>query len=166
MLTRSQVFAAGVWAILATFAGCVLLVVALGVAGCAPKPEANLVLWEQPDPATAARLHASEINGSWYSVAPTGSMEPLITGGDAITVDLRFPWASIKPGMVLVYQASWQPPTAPPVVHMAAAWSGDALIMSGIANAHYENSVNGGLHLTQPNYLGRVVQIYTKRKKT
>lgn len=135
------------------------------LAGCSPKPDKSLILWEQPAPFIAAAAHATEIGGLWYTVAPTGSMEPFITGGDAIVVDTKFSWKDVTPGMVLVYKASWLPLGSPPVVHMAAAWSGEALIMSGIANEHYENSANGGLHLYKENYIGRVVRIYTKRVK-
>jgi len=166
VITRSQVFRAGVWCIFTTLALCVALVVAAVFAGCAPKPDASLVLWEQPAPQVAAQAHAREIGGLALVVLPTGSMEPFITGGDWVVVDPRLSYETIQPGQILLYQAGWLPASSPPVVHMAAAKSGDAWIMSGLANAHYENAANGGLHMTRAHYRGRVVQVYTRRVKT
>lgn len=136
----------------------------LGAQGCSPKaPAKELVLWEQPSPQIAATAHAREINGLALVVLPTGSMEPFLTGGDYIVADLKFPFANIKAGDLLIYQASWLPADSPVVCHMAAAKHGDGWIMDGIANQHYEN---GKLTMMPADFRGKVVQVYTKRKKT
>jgi hypothetical protein len=131
--------------------------------GCGPKPDQSIVLWEQPSPQIAAQAHAREITGRAFVVLSTGSMEPLITGGDWIVVDLRVPYDAIQVRDLLLYQANWLPADAPPVVHMAAAKLGDEWIMDGIANAHYER---GAQRLKRADYRGKVVQVYTKRAKT
>jgi hypothetical protein len=135
----------------------------LALAGCGPRPDKNIVLWEQPAPQIAAQAHASEINGRAFLVLPTGSMEPLITGGDWVVVDLRVKYEQIQKGDIVQYQANWLPPTAPTVIHMAAAKLGDKWIMDGINNAHYER---GSQMLTRADYRGKVVQIYTRRAKS
>lgn len=139
-----------------------MLFLLLALVGCAPKPDYSLILWEQPSPEIAAFNHAIEINGEWFRVSDTGSMEPFLTGGDCVVIDKAFPFKAIKPGMVVVYKPSW---TSGMVIHMAAAWSGDGLIMDGIANSAYENKANGGLHLFKENYIGVLVRVYTKRAK-
>ena len=140
-----------------------LPVLALVLLGCSPRqPDAWLVLWEQPAPQIAAQAHAREIAGLAFLVLPTGSMEPLITGGDWVVVDLRVKYEQIQKGDIVQYQANWLPPTAPTVIHMAAAKMSDKWIMDGINNAHYER---GSQMLTRADYRGKVVQIYTKRAK-
>jgi len=133
------------------------------LAGCAPKPDASIVLWEQPSPQIAAEAHAREISGRALWVQPTGSMEPMISGGDWIVVDYRLSFDTIRPGKIINYQAGWLPFPNPTVTHMAAAKSGDAWIMSGIANKHYEG---GAQAMTREQYRGTVVQVYTRRAKS
>lgn len=144
-----------------------VLIVALILlcAGCGPKaPDKSLILWEQPAPGIAANTHASEKPGlRAFHVLPTGSMEPFLTGGDWIVVDSNVPFASIKAGDLLLYQANWLPADSPPVTHMAAARSGPGWAMDGIANRHYEN---GAQTMMPADYRGKVIQVYTKRKKT
>lgn len=148
-----------------------LLLAVLTLTACGPKaPDPSIVLWEQPDPATAARLHAAEKPGHiWYSVAPTGSMEPFVTGGDAVVVDTTFRFEDLKPAMFANYLPDEKKLPRYPglqkgttLIHMFAAWSGDAAIMDGIANAHYER---GELAVRKHEFKGRVVQVYTKRKQ-
>lgn len=135
------------------------------LAGCGPKaPDKSLILWEQPAPGVAALAHAREKPGlKAFHVLPTGSMEPYLTGGDWIVVDFTAPFASIKAGDLLVYQASWLPADQPLVTHMAAARSGPGWVMDGIANKHYEN---GRLTMMPADYRGKVIQVYTKRAKS
>lgn len=142
-----------------------VLGVAFLLAGCGPKaPDRSLILWEQPSPQIAAQAHAKERPGlRAFHVLPTGSMEPYLTGGDWIVVDFGVPFSAIKAGDLLVYQANWLPADSPPVTHMAAAKHGDGWIMDGIANKHFER---GNLTMMPADYRGRVIQVYTKRKKT
>ena len=133
--------------------------------GCAPKPDKSLILWEQPAPQIAAQAHAQEIGGLALHVLPTGSMEPFLTGGDWIVADTHADYTSIRAGNLVIYQASWLPPQSPVVCHMAASKSGDKWIMDGIANAHFENSANGNLHMGRAEFRGIVRQVYTRRVK-
>jgi signal peptidase I len=137
---------------------------ALVASGCAPtRPDASLIFWEQPSPQLAAQAHARERAGLIaFVVLPTGSMEPFITGGDYVVVDMNASFASIQAGEVLIYQANWLPKSSPPACHMAAAKHGDGWIMDGIANRHYEN---GKMTMMPEDYRGKVIAIYTTRKK-
>lgn len=143
----------------------VFVALALCLGGCGPKaPDKSLILWEQPSPQIAANAHASERPGlGAFHVLPTGSMEPYLTGGDYIVVDFTVSFDSIKAGDLLLYQANWLPADSPPVTHMAAAKSGDGWVMDGIANRHYEN---GKQTMLPSDYRGKVIQVYTKRKKS
>jgi hypothetical protein len=139
-----------------------LPVLALVLAGCSPRqPDASLVLWEQPAPQVAAQAHAREKGLIASSVAGV-SMEPLIVAGDWYVADAAFPFAKLRDGDVIIYAPDW---TTGLVIHACAAKSGDAWIMHGVNNAHYENAANGGLHVYARHYRGKVVQIYTKRAK-
>jgi hypothetical protein len=136
----------------------------LALVGCQPKPDKAIVLWEQPAPAIAALAHAREIGGIAFVVAPTGSMEPLITGGDWVVADSRIPYEKLKVGDIVIYQARWLPPMSQLVMHMAAAKLGDEWIMDGIANSHYEREKSE--RMGRAEYRGKVVQVYTKRAKS
>jgi len=148
------------------FLAVLFLGVAFILAGCGPKaPDRSLILWEQPSPEIAAKAYARDGAGVLrvFHVLPTGSMEPFLTGGDWIVVDFGVPFTAIKAGDLLVYQANWLPADSPPVTHMAAARSGPGWAMDGIANRHYEN---GTQTMMPADYRGKVIQVYTKRKKT
>lgn len=89
-------------------------------------------------------------------------MEPLIVAGDWYVADAAFPFAKLAVGDVIIYAPDW---TTGLVIHACAQKSGEAWIMHGIKNAHYEGGLNGGLHVYSRHYRGKVVQIYTKRAK-
>lgn len=141
------------------------VVLALFVSGCGPKaPSENLILWEQPSPLLAALAHVKERPGlKAYTIAPTGSMEPFLTAGDVIVVDTTFPYDKLQPADLLNYQANWRPADSLTVTHMAGAKSGDDWIMDGIHNENYEK---GSQRMTRSDYRGKVIQVYTKRKKS
>lgn len=140
------------------------------LAGCGPKPQTGLMFYGQPSPELAAMAHASERKGLiWKLVLPTGSMEPFLTGGDAVVIDTFLPFRSARPGAVLLYVPSKEKlqyypgiPEGMPVLHMLAAWVGDEAIMDGIANKHYEG---GKLRITEKEYVGTMVAGYTRREK-
>jgi hypothetical protein len=160
MLSPKQVLAAVVWAFVSALVACALLFAMLA---CAPKaPDPSLVLWEQPSPQIAAQAHAREKGLVPYLVAGV-SMEPMIVAGDWAVSDPAFPFASLREGDVIIYAPDW---TTSLVIHACAAKSGEAWIMNGINNAHYENGPNGGMHVYSRHYRGKVVQIYTRRYKT
>lgn len=128
------------------------------------------MLYGQPNPVLAAQAHAAERPGLlWSVVLPTGSMEPLLTGGDAVVIDTFLPFRAAKPGAVLLYYPSkeklpYYPGLAEgtPVLHMLAAWVGNEAIMDGIANRDYEG---GKLRLTEKEYKGTMIKGYTKRER-
>jgi len=126
--------------------------------GCAPRVENPSVYWENtPRQAQiAADLHAKDRGGKAYLVAPTGSMEPFIAGGDYVVV---VPAKEVVVGRVYLYAAPW---AALPVLHRAAATHGNGWIMSGDANRHYEK---GGLTVYRDQIIGECVAIYTTRPK-
>jgi hypothetical protein len=155
---RGLLKAAGV----AIFAA-ILIAWLLVITACAPKPESDVVLWEQPAPEIAAKAHAKERPNLVATRVQGTSMEPLITAGDWAVYDLAAPFAALKPGKLAIYAPDWAPNTL--AIHMAAARSGPAWIMSGVNNAHYENAANGGLHMYERHYWGTVVQVYTRRAK-
>lgn len=142
-----------------------LATVCLFLTGCGPKtPDKSLILWEQPSPALAALNHASEKPGLQASnILPTGSMEPYLTGGDWIVIDLNFSYDSLKVADLVSYQARWTPKGSPPTAHMAAAKLGDEWIMLGINNPVYERDSN--MRMGRAEYRGKVVQVYTRRPK-
>ncbi len=166
MTSRKHIFSAIVWSMIGTFAiGAAALLSAFIVAmvtGCTPRaPDASLVLWEQPAPHVAAEAHARE-KGLIASSVKGVSMEPLIVAGDWYVADVAFPFAKLTEGDVIIYAPDW---TAGLVIHACAAKSGEAWIMHGINNAHYEGGINGKTHVWPKHYRGKVVQIYTKRAK-
>lgn len=148
----------------------IVLLLLLATAGCGPKPQEGLMLYGQPSPIAAAKAHASERGGLiWKVILPTGSMEPFLTGGDAVVIDTFLPFRAAKPGAVLLYLPSKEKlefypglQEGVPVLHMLAAWVGDEAIMDGIANRYYEN---GKLRLTQSEYVGTMIRGYTKRER-
>lgn len=134
------------------------------LAGCSVKQDTPATFWNQlPEQARiAATLQAQEIGGICYKVAPTGSMEPMLTGGDYIVVDTGFPFEQLKKGQPITYYASWLPEGAWPVTHSTSAKHGDGWIVDGIANREYEK---GNWTVTKKNYIGKVIAIYTTRTK-
>jgi hypothetical protein len=149
-----------------SFLAPLVLGMAVLFSGCGPKaPDRSLILWEQPSPQIAAHAHARDGAGvlAAFHVLPTGSMEPFLTGGDWIVVDFGADYAGLKAADLVLYQARWLPPGSTLVVHMAAAKSGDEWIMDGIANKVYERGES--MRMGRAEYRGKVIQVYTKRKK-
>lgn len=144
-------------------AGFAIASIALLVFGCTPKRQEVATYWgNTPTQAfMASSLQAKEIDGKVYLVAPTGSMEPFITGGDYIVVK-SIPYADVSVGMIATYQASWRPKDSPPVAHWVAEKLGDSWIMDGQSNKSYEGK---GQTMGVKEFTGIVVAIYTTRDK-
>ena len=141
----------------------IIAVVAL-FSGCTPKRLEIPTYWEQT-PAQAflaSKAHANDMGGTFFIVAPTGSMEPFMIGGDYIVVK-PIKYEEIKPGMMLNYQARWLPSTSSTVTHWAASMFGGEWIMDGQHNSHYEKGDNE--RMGPKEFRGQVVAIYTQRKK-
>lgn len=130
---------------------------AIALSGCGPKPDASVVLWEQPAPQIAAEAHARE-KGLVARVVEGRSMEPLIVAGDWAVFDVAAKFEDIAPGQLCIYAPEWEPNKL--AIHMAAARSGDGWKMDGIGNRNYDPGV-----ILLPQYWGKVVQVYTRRAK-
>lgn len=136
---------------------------ALLLGGCSTvSPDPALVHWGEPDAWWVANLHAERIQGGAWEIAPTGSMEPFLTGGDYVVGSFDAPWEGIKPGDVLLYDANWRDPDLPLVCHLAVQRSGDGWIMTGIASPYSES---GSRTLMRSDYRASVVAAYTPRAK-
>jgi len=141
-----------------------LPVLALVMAGCSPRqPDASLVLWEQPAPQIAAQAHARE-KGLIAMPTRGTSMLPMLAEGDWVVLDAGFPFSKLREGDVILYTPDWSPNEW--VLHACAQKSGEAWIVHGINNAHYEGGTNGGLHVYSRHYRAKLVQAYTKRAKS
>lgn len=111
------------------------------------------------DPISSAYFHAQSIDGNVSLIAPTGSMRPLLEGGDYVVLK-RVPYAEIKEGDVLSYYATWQSATAPAVIHRAVQKDAYGWIMSGDSVSTTESFAR----VTEHNYLGKLIAIYRKSK--
>lgn len=159
--TRKEILDAVILLALAIFLGFVL-----GLnAGCTPKRVSPTVHWNESPAQIAqdAAVQAAGIGGVVYLVAPTGSMEPALMGGDYVVVDPKFPYNQLSVGRMTNYQARWLPPEDPTVTHWASAKQGNEWIMDGEHNAHYENTQS---YLMGPiEFKGVVTDIYTTRNQ-
>lgn len=106
-----------------------------------------------PDPLGQAAAYAAGVGGRAHSVAATGSMRPVLAGGDFVVVIDAY--QQIKKGDILVYRATYN---ANPIVHRAADKDKGGWIMSGDSAPVSESWAR----VTESNYLGTVVAIYRK----
>lgn len=137
------------------------LFVLFALAACFPKHvDPTLYIYDtEREASESARLQALDIHGRVFHVEPTGSMEPLLHGGDYIVVKLGWP-ADPKTlvGHVLTYQAQWLPPTSLPVTHRATDCDQWGLLCEG--DAVDANHPENKYRVAQSNYIGEVVAIY------
>ena len=109
------------------------------------------------DPFAAAAAHAGRVGGRVYTVSFTGSMKPLLQGGEKIVAVGEFP--AVKRGDVLIYEGALNPyGPVTTIVHRAVQQDKGGWIMSGDNNAHTET----WSRVTAQNYRGTVVAIYKK----
>lgn len=118
-----------------------------------------------------AGLHASDIpngKGRYYWVQPTGSMRPLIDDYDWIVVDTGYAYSALKGGHVIMYNAEW---SSAPVTHRLRQMDKYGWIVSGdsvrpdIAANGKSLTTEADLRVTEANYIGLVVAVYTTRQK-
>lgn len=114
---------------------------------------ANPTLTLTPDPLGQAVQLANKLGGRAHVVSDTGSMRPVLDGGDYVAVVSA--WDKVKKGDILVYRATYN---ANPIVHRAAAKDAHGWIMSGDSAKHSESWAR----VTEANYLGTVVHIFRK----
>jgi hypothetical protein len=134
----------------------------LMMTGCTPKRQQVATYWgNTPGQALlAARLHAIDVNGVFYTVAPTGSMRPTLEAGDYVVVK-AIDFQKLQPGMMVNYQARWLRPTSPTAVHWCVRKYGDEWVMDGENNKNYENTKE--TMMGKKEFRGIVVAIYTTR---
>ena len=99
----------------------------------------------------AAIQEAARINGKVWSVMHTGSMKPLLQGGEHAVTVAKFD--TVKRGQVLVYRATYN---ANPIIHRAVEQDKYGWLMSGDSSPRSESWAR----VTSENYLGTVVAIY------
>jgi hypothetical protein len=99
----------------------------------------------------AAIQEAARIDGKVWAVSHTGSMKPLLQGGEYAVTVAKFD--AVKRGQVLVYHA---PYNKNPIIHRAVEQDKYGWLMAGDTAARSESWAR----VTSENYLGTVVAIY------
>lgn len=103
------------------------------------------------NPEQVARQEAARLDGAVWAVGHTGSMRPLLQGGEyAVTVS-RF--ADVRLGEVLVYRATYH---HNPIVHRAVQKDSHGWLMSGDSSPRSESWAR----VNADNYIGTVVAVY------
>lgn len=124
---------------------------ALMVAGCWPgHKDPSVHVHADTQAAQQAMIaSAARIDGFFYKADPTGSMEPLIHGGDYLVIAYT-PFAELQVGQVVVLKYN-----EARVVHRIEAQIGDGWITSGDSNPRIDREV-----MTRDHYIGTVVEIH------
>ena len=104
-------------------------------------------------PANAAQAKAAELGGKVWQVGFTGSMKPLLKGGEYVVTVYRYD--DIRTGEVLVYTATYHDK---PIIHRAVQKDGYGWLMSGDSSPRSESWAR----VTKDNYLGTAVAAYRK----
>ena len=99
----------------------------------------------------AAIQEAARINGKVWAVMHTGSMKPLLQGGEHAVTVAKFD--TVQRGQVLVYHATYN---KNPIIHRAVEQDKYGWLMSGDSSPRSESWAR----VTSENYLGTVVAIY------
>lgn len=138
------------------------------IAGCGRAPRVDPPVYTYDTVAVqeaSARIAAkAAVGGVLYSVAPTGSMSPLLQGGDVVVVDKSVP-ISDSLGRPVAYWPEWNLEylgMKVPVIHRAVASDKYGLLMEGdsVPHGHSENKYR----VTNSNYIGVVTGIYRVKK--
>lgn len=99
----------------------------------------------------AAIKEAARVDGKVWAVSHTGSMKPLLQGGEHVVTVLAFD--SVQKGQVLVYHASYN---RNPIIHRAVQRDSYGWLMSGDSAPRSESWAR----VTKDNYIGTVVAVY------
>lgn len=105
------------------------------------------------NPQLASETAAKALNGRVWVVGNTGSMKPLLQGGEFAVTIKDYP--SIKQGQVLVYNATYHDK---PIIHRAVEHDSHGWLMAGDNSPRSESWAR----VTDQNYLGTVVAVYRK----
>ena len=105
------------------------------------------------DPAEAAKTAGIALNGQIWAVGNTGSMKPLLQGGEVVVSVKNYP--AIELGQVLIYSATYHDK---PIIHRAVQKDAHGWLMSGDSSPRSESWAR----VTEKNYLGTAVAAYRK----
>lgn len=105
------------------------------------------------NPAEQAESTATKLKGKAWNVGYTGSMKPLLNGGEYVVTVAEY--HKVKEGMVLVYSATYHDK---PIIHRAVQKDKYGFIMSGDSAPISES----WSRVTPLNYLGTAIAIYKK----
>lgn len=108
-----------------------------------------------PNPQEVAEQVAHKLNGRIWKVGYTGSMEPLLQGGEVVVTVNEF--HKVKEGMVLVYSAPYHDK---PIIHRAVQKDSYGFLMAGDSSPRSES----WSRVTPSNYLGTAISIYRKQE--
>jgi len=118
------------------------------------KPVRNdFPIYESPIAESMAHDAAIKLGGRAWAVGFTGSMKPLLQGGEYVVTVIKFD--DIKVGDILVYHASYN---KNPIIHRAALKDKHGWLMSGDSSRLSESWAR----VTKDNYLGTAVVGYRK----
>ena len=110
-------------------------------------------IYDSPIAESMAHDAAEKLGGKAWAVGFTGSMKPLLQGGEfVVTVDK---FDDIQAGQVLVYRANYHDK---PIIHRAALNDTHGWLMSGDSAKVSESWAR----VTRDNYLGTAVVGYRK----
>lgn len=105
-------------------------------------------------PKVAATQKAKEIGGKTWAVGFTGSMKPLLQGGEVVVTQHNFD--NLKVGEVVVYTATYHDK---PIIHRTAQKDRYGWLMSGDSSPVSESWAR----VTKDNYLGTAVVGYRSK---
>lgn len=125
--------------------------------GCQPKKEEIAVYHNTSDKAAsiAADLEARDKGGRSYIVAPTGSMEPTLKGGDYV-VGVKTPFEELQVGEIVNYFPEWNPNLL--VIHrLVGKWPDGGWIAEGDSP---NNTAETKSRVTAQNYVNKIISVY------
>ena len=105
------------------------------------------------NPEMAATQKAYEVDGKVWAVGFTGSMKPLLQGGEVVVTQHNFD--NIQAGQILVYRATYYDK---PIIHRAIQKDKYGWLMSGDSSRLSESWAR----VTNDNYLGTAIAGYKK----
>jgi signal peptidase I len=127
-----------------------LLLSALAFTGCVSTPRAPRSSLARGSAITLAHITAAQLGGSVCTVAPTGSMRPVLDEHSVVTIEPA-PWAQLSPGDIVLYSRR----DGREVIHRLLALSATGWLVAGDANGTADPEP-----VTQLNYRGRVAAIF------
>ena len=110
-------------------------------------------IYDSATPLALAEDAAAKLGGKVWQVAATGSMRPLMAGGEYVVTVENFD--AIERGQVLVYHATYN---RNPIIHRAVELDAHGWLMSGDSAPVSESWAR----VTRENYLGTVVVGYRR----